>query len=73
MKLGFSLICLFLSCASFAQLKLSGVVVDQNNEPLPFVNVYKENTTEGDVTNENGLFSFITTKKRGNLEVYFLG
>ncbi|GGG96339.1 membrane protein [Polaribacter pacificus] len=73
MKFSFSLICLFLSCASFAQLKLSGVVVDQNNQPLPFVNVYIENTTEGDVTNENGLFSFITTKKRGNLEISFMG
>uniref|UniRef100_UPI004048963A DUF5686 family protein n=1 Tax=Polaribacter sp. TaxID=1920175 RepID=UPI004048963A len=74
MKLPLSLILIFFSLASsIAQLKLSGTIIDQNKQPLPFVNVYIKNTTEGDVTNEQGHFSFMSSKNRGNLEISFMG
>ena len=40
----------------FAQTKVSGVVVDEKNEPIPFANVYFKNSSEGVITNENGRF-----------------
>ena len=40
----------------FAQTKVSGIVVDKSNHPIPFANVAFQNSTEGVVSNEDGLF-----------------
>jgi len=49
---------------SFPQVKIDGNIKDEKGRPLPFVNVFIENTFDGDMTNEKGEFSF-KTKERG--------
>ena len=73
MKIFVSLILYFTCIVSNAQLKISGQIVDVNNEPLPFVNVYIKNTTNGMTTDFNGRFELFSQKKRGRLEVSFIG
>ncbi|MGV3697545.1 DUF5686 and carboxypeptidase regulatory-like domain-containing protein [Flavobacterium sp.] len=46
---------LFLTVGSFAQIK--GTVIDDKGNPLPFVNIFEENTYNSTTTNENGKFS----------------
>ncbi len=41
---------------TFAQTKVSGMVVDNDNQPVPYANVVFKGTTEGVVTNEDGRF-----------------
>lgn len=72
LKLLFSLL-FTLSFALQAQLKITGQILDNNNEPLPYVNVYFTNTTNGTVTNFDGRFELFTTKKRGKIEISFVG
>ena len=56
-----------------AQVKVSGVVLDEQNQPLPFVNVYLKKTTIGTVTDEQGRFKLTSSKKRGKIEASFIG
>ena len=42
--------------AIFAQTKVSGVVVDKQNQPIPFSNVVFKGSSVGIVTNEDGKF-----------------
>ncbi|MGO4905626.1 DUF5686 family protein [Flavobacterium sp. W20_MBD1_R3] len=46
----------------FAQTKVSGVVVDKSNLPIPFANVVFKGSSEGIVTNEDGKF-YLESKK----------
>ena len=41
---------------TFAQTKVSGMVVDNDNQPVPYANVVFKGTAEGVVTNEDGRF-----------------
>lgn len=51
------LIVLFaLTSSLFAQTKVSGIVVDKSNRPVPFANIAFQNSTEGIVSNEDGIF-----------------
>ncbi len=43
---------------------ISGKVVNSQNKPLSYVNVFLLNTTDGAMTNESGMFNF-TTKQMG--------
>ena len=53
----FLLVFLFVSAnAVFAQTKVSGVVLDKMNQPIPFANVVFKDSSEGIVANEDGLF-----------------
>lgn len=68
------LLLLITFCSSaFAQMKVSGVVVDENNEPIPFANVYFKNSSEGLITNENGKFYLETQTNYKTLVVSFIG
>ena len=67
---------LFLFCCSYAinaQLRITGQILDKDNEPLPYVNVYFNNTTQGTVTDFDGRFELFSTKKRGKIEISFVG
>lgn len=64
---------LLLSTALFGQTKVSGLVVDENNEPIPFANVYFKNSSEGVITNENGKFYLESPKSYAILVVSFIG
>ncbi len=45
-----------ISSSIFAQTKVSGIVTDKSNQPIPFANVVFKNSSEGIVTNEDGIF-----------------
>jgi len=40
----------------FSQTKVSGYVIDEYNESVPFANVLFKGSTEGTITDENGKF-----------------
>ena len=42
--------------AIFAQTKVSGIVMDKSNQPIPYANVVFKGSKEGIVTNEDGRF-----------------
>ncbi|RDI52364.1 DUF5686 and carboxypeptidase-like regulatory domain-containing protein [Flavobacterium glaciei] len=52
----FLLLLLVSASAVYAQTKVSGVVVDKSNQPIPFANVVFKGSSEGIVTNEDGKF-----------------
>jgi hypothetical protein len=55
MKKNFTLL-LFLLLAITTQAQIKGVVKDVNGKPLPFVNIFEENTYTATTTNELGKF-----------------
>ena len=63
MKIFVSLLLLFTCFVSNAQLEISGQIVDINNEPLPYVNVYFKNTTNGMTTDFDGKISINFSKE----------
>ena len=73
MKRTFFLLILFVlfSLLSLAQeLSVSGTVIDENNEPLPGVNVLEEGTTNGVTTDVNGRYN-ITSNFVENSKLVF--
>ena len=67
------LILVLFSATLFAQTKVSGLVIDENNEPIPFANVYFKNSAEGVITNENGKFYLESSKIYPILVISFIG
>ncbi len=47
---------------------ITGIVKDNNNVPLEFVNVYILNTLDGGMTDQNGIFS-VLTKQNSKIEL----
>ena len=56
-----------------AQVKVSGKVIDESGNPIPFVNVLLQNTIQGGITDENGLFYLESSQKETVLVFSFLG
>lgn len=50
-----------------------GIVVDENQEPLPFVNVYMRKGKFGTTTDDNGEFELKTRRKRGKITFSLMG
>jgi len=73
MKIFVSLLFIYTCFVSNAQLKISGQIVDINNEPLSYVNVYFKNTTNGMTTDFDGRFQLTSQKNRGIIEISFIG
>ena len=72
MKKILSLLFALFSSLLFSQIK--GTVSDENGNPLPFVNIYVENTYIGTTTNENGKYELTyTTSKNVTLLFQYLG
>jgi hypothetical protein len=64
-----ALLCAFVS---FAQIK--GNVTDDKNQPLPFVNIYLENTYTGTTSNEDGNYELYIAEAKSHTVVFqFLG
>jgi hypothetical protein len=57
----------------FAQTKVSGVIVDQLNQPIPFANVAFKDSSEGIVSNEEGHFYLESTKSFAVLVISSVG
>ena len=68
MKNAFLYFLLFLSFCSTAQIK--GTVTDEKGNPLPFINVFEENTYNGTTTNEQGKYQ-LHLKSTGNNKIVF--
>ncbi|WP_282043698.1 DUF5686 and carboxypeptidase-like regulatory domain-containing protein [Winogradskyella flava] len=59
--------------SAFAQIKVSGYVFDEYNEPIAFANVLFKGSTEGTITNEDGRFYLESDETWDTLIVSFLG
>jgi beta-lactamase regulating signal transducer with metallopeptidase domain len=55
------------------QRTITGVVISENGDPLPGVNVLIKGTTKGTVTDMNGNFSLELTPEHENLVISFIG
>ena len=59
--------------SGFAQTKVSGIIVDKSNQPIPFANVVFKNSNEGVVSNEDGRFYLESKKNYKELIVNSIG
>lgn len=64
---------LFISATVLGQTKLTGTVVDENNEPLPGASVVVKGTTNGTSTDFDGKFMLDSKEASGTLIVSFIG
>ena len=72
MKIAYLFLLLFLSFYSNAQIK--GTITDVKGNPLPFVNVFEENTYNGTTSNEQGKYELKIRKTGSYILVFkFLG
>ena len=56
MNASLTALALLLCCSYTLSAQLRGVVTDMEGEPLPFATIYIEGTTQGTVTNAEGLY-----------------
>lgn len=63
----------FFSVCIFGQKYTTGQVVDAQNNPLPGVNVYWENTSIGIITDDEGNFTIRRTEKSNILTFSYVG
>ena len=61
---------LFLLVTTIVQSQITGIVKDTNGQPLPYVNIFIENTYKGTTSNEDGYFE-LNISKTGNHTVVF--
>ena len=57
----------------YSQTKVSGEVFDNQGEPIPFANIVFVGSTEGTITNENGLFYLESDTTWEEMKVSFIG
>ncbi|HEX9601716.1 MAG TPA: carboxypeptidase-like regulatory domain-containing protein, partial [Mariniflexile sp.] len=62
-----------ISTSTFAQTKVSGYVLDEDNQPISFANVIFKGSTQGTITDENGKFYMESADTWNALIVSFLG
>jgi hypothetical protein len=72
-KILFLGVLLLLAGSLFAQTKVEGTVVDNAGLPLPFVNVYFKDSSEGVITDENGKFYLESPSNYTAIVVSFVG
>ncbi len=73
MKTRLTLLFFIISFTVKAQLTVKGIILDETNQPLPYVNVIVKNSTIGTITDNDGKFSVTLKKNRGRIEISFLG
>ena len=59
--------------SAFAQTKISGYVLDEQNNSVPYANVFFKGSTEGTITDENGKFYLESSNTWNTVNVSFLG
>lgn len=73
-KIIFTIILTFTTICVYAQNRtISGVVLDETNEPFVGASVIQENTTNGVITDTNGKFIIVIPKEDTNIVVNFIG
>ncbi len=73
MKGIFFTICFIFFISSWSQTRVGGVVKDVAGEPVPFVNVFFPNSSEGTITSEEGKFYLTSTQEHDSLRFTFVG
>ncbi len=74
MKLVFTiLLIIFSTLSSWAQTKIGGHVVDENNQPVSFATVLFLHSYESTITDENGKFYLTSKKSYDSIQVSFIG
>lgn len=73
MKKIFTLIVVLFAFSLFAQTKVSGIVVDNSNEPIPYANIVFKGSQVGVVSNEDGRFYIESPQTYTALIVSFVG
>ncbi len=68
-----TLITVLITTILSAQVKVSGVIIDETNSPVPFANVTFKGSIIGTVSDENGKFYLESEKTYTQLEISFLG
>ncbi|WP_298368442.1 DUF5686 and carboxypeptidase-like regulatory domain-containing protein [uncultured Lutibacter sp.] len=71
-KIIYTLVLMF-STVVYSQVKISGVVLDSENQSIPFANILFVGSTTGTVSDENGKFYLESDKNYNEIEVSFLG
>ena len=70
----FTLLFLFFSLAVWGQnQKITGIVTDENNEPVPGANVIIVETGQGTTTNFDGVFSLAAEKFPATIKISYIG
>ncbi len=64
---------LFFTLFAFGQVKVSGVILDGDKNPVPFCNIIFKGSTEGTISDEDGTFYLQSDKNYKELEVSFIG
>ncbi|CAL2090923.1 DUF5686 and carboxypeptidase-like regulatory domain-containing protein [Tenacibaculum sp. 190524A02b] len=65
---------MLVACTSLmGQVKVSGVVVDEDDNPIPYVNVLFANSTIGTTTNDYGEFELNSVKDQSTLSFELMG
>ncbi|MCK5638806.1 MAG: carboxypeptidase-like regulatory domain-containing protein, partial [Flavobacteriaceae bacterium] len=57
----------------FSQVKVSGYIVDEQNNPVSFSNVIFKGSTKGTISDENGKFYLQSETYYNELEISFVG
>jgi hypothetical protein len=73
MKKIITLLLLIFTLIVSAQTKVSGLVIDEDDYPIPFANVIFKNSTSGTITDENGRFYLESSESYKTLQVSFVG
>ncbi|NBU80269.1 MAG: carboxypeptidase-like regulatory domain-containing protein [Flavobacteriaceae bacterium] len=72
-KIYFSLFLIVFSTVIMAQTKVSGIVVDNTNQPIPYANLVFKGSNTGVVSNEDGRFYIESPDNYSVLLVSFVG
>jgi hypothetical protein len=73
MKYNLTLLLLVFQIAIFSQVKISGTVLDEQNQTIPFANIVFTNSILGTVSDENGKFYLESDENYSEIEVSFIG
>lgn len=73
MKKVFLLLFLGLSLVSQSQTRVGGVVLDEQEKPVPFANVFFTNSSVGSITNDDGTFYIESKNSYDSLTVSYMG
>ncbi|MVX34800.1 MULTISPECIES: DUF5686 and carboxypeptidase-like regulatory domain-containing protein [Myroides] len=72
-KIQFLLLFILFPLITWGQTKVSGKIIDSNNQEVPYASVYFKNSTEGVVANEYGKFYLESAKSYTTLVISFVG
>jgi hypothetical protein len=63
----------FFSFSLLSQTKVKGIIVDKNNEPLPYCNIQFNDSSEGTTSDDNGSFYLESKSNWKELSISFIG